>query len=157
VRAARAEASAAREFWDAGAPGEPEDRYWGSQPLVRRAINRRVTGDPNRWPMEWFAAKYAPAPLPLGLSVGCGTGLLERDILAKGLCARVEASTSPPNPSPRPSGPPRKRASPAASPTGSKTSTRSASRPAATTRFSFMARSITSGTSNASSKRSDPP
>ena len=90
VRALRAEAAAARDFWDNGAPGEPEDRYWGSQPLVRRAINRRVTGDPNRWPMEWFAAKYAPTALPLGLSVGCGTGLLERDILAKGLCTRVE-------------------------------------------------------------------
>jgi SAM-dependent methyltransferase len=90
LRSARAEAAAARDFWDAGAPGEPEDRYWGSQPLVRRAINRRVTGDPNRWPMEWFAARYAPAPLPLGLSVGCGTGLLERDILGKGLCERVE-------------------------------------------------------------------
>lgn len=90
LRAARAEASAAREFWDAGAPGEPEDRYWGSQPLVRRAINRRVTGDPNRWPMEWFAQKYVPHALPLGLSVGCGTGLLERDVFIKGVCERVE-------------------------------------------------------------------
>lgn len=90
LRAARAEASAAREFWDAGAPGEPEDRYWGAQPLVRRAINRRVTGDPNLWPMEWFAKNYAPKPLELGLSVGCGTGLLERDLFAKGVCARVE-------------------------------------------------------------------
>jgi SAM-dependent methyltransferase len=90
LRAARAEAAAAREFWDAGAPGEPEDRYWGSQPLVRRAINRRVTGDPLRWPMEWFAGRHVREPLPLGLSVGCGTGLLERDVLAKGVCARVE-------------------------------------------------------------------
>ena len=90
LRAARADAAAAREFWDAGAPGEPEDRYWGAQPLVRRAINRRVTGDPNRWPMEWFADKYVPAALPLGLSVGCGTGLLERDVFLKGICERVE-------------------------------------------------------------------
>jgi SAM-dependent methyltransferase len=89
-RAARAESAAAREFWDAGAPGEPEDRYWGAQPLVRRAINRRVTGDPNRWPMEWFADKYVPAPLPLGLSIGCGTGLLERDVFLKGICERIE-------------------------------------------------------------------
>ena len=70
LRTARAEADAAREFWDAGAPGETEDRYWGSQPLVRRAINRRVSGDPNRWPMEWFAQKYVPQAMPLGLSVG---------------------------------------------------------------------------------------
>jgi SAM-dependent methyltransferase len=90
LRAARAEAASAREFWDAGAPGEEEDRYWGAQPLVRRAINRRVTGDPNRWPMEWFADRYVPEPVPLGLSVGCGTGLLERDVVAKGVCDRVE-------------------------------------------------------------------
>jgi SAM-dependent methyltransferase len=90
LRAARADAAAARDFWDAGAPGEPEDRYWGAQPLVRRAINRRVTGDPNRWPMEWFADKYVPVALPLGLSVGCGTGLLERDVFLKGICERVE-------------------------------------------------------------------
>jgi SAM-dependent methyltransferase len=90
LRAARADAAAAREFWDAGAPGEPEDRYWGAQPLVRRAINRRVTGDPNRWPMEWFADKFVAQPLPLGLSVGCGTGLLERDVFLKGICERLE-------------------------------------------------------------------
>jgi SAM-dependent methyltransferase len=90
LRAARADAAAAREFWDAGAPGEPEDRYWGAQPIVRRAINRRVTGDPNRWPMEWFAERYAPEPLELGLSIGCGTGLLERDALVKGVCERLE-------------------------------------------------------------------
>ncbi len=87
---ARAETDAARRFWDDGAPGEPENHYWGAQPLVRRAINRRVTGDPNRWPMEWFARRYAPSPLPRGLSVGCGPGLLERDVIEKGICRAVE-------------------------------------------------------------------
>jgi SAM-dependent methyltransferase len=89
-RETRSETEAARRFWDEGAPGEPEDHYWGAQPLVRRAINRRVTGDPNCWPMEWFAARYAGNPLPLGLSVGCGPGLLERDVIAKGICRHVE-------------------------------------------------------------------
>src|SRR5262249_55193083 len=63
---------------------------WGTQPLVRRAINRRGTGDPNPRPMEWFADRYVPEPVALGLSVGCGTGLLERDVVSKGLCERVE-------------------------------------------------------------------
>ncbi|HEY6051769.1 MAG TPA: class I SAM-dependent methyltransferase, partial [Thermoanaerobaculia bacterium] len=54
------------------------------------AINRRVTGDPNRWPMEWFRDRYAPQPLSRGLSVGCGPGLLERDVLAKRICRTVE-------------------------------------------------------------------
>ena len=86
----RAETEAARRFWDDGAPGEPENHFWGAQPLVRRAINRRVTGDPNRWPMEWFAGKFALEPLARGLSVGCGTGALERDVLGKGICRFVE-------------------------------------------------------------------
>src|SRR5450631_3103870 len=83
-REARAETEAARRFWDEGAPGEPENHYWGAQPLVRRAINRRVTGDPNQWPVEWFARRYAREPLERGLSVGCGPGLLERDVVVKG-------------------------------------------------------------------------
>jgi SAM-dependent methyltransferase len=89
-REARAETEAARRFWDEGAPGEPENHYWGAQPLVRRAINRRVTGDPNQWPMEWFARRYAAEPFGLGLSVGCGPGLLERDVLDKGICRAVD-------------------------------------------------------------------
>jgi SAM-dependent methyltransferase len=87
---ARAENEAARRFWEEGAPGEPEDHFWGAQPLVRRAINRRVTGDPNRWPMEWFAARYAREPLARGLSIGCGTGGLERDVVGKRICGFVE-------------------------------------------------------------------
>ena len=86
----RAETEAARRFWDDGATGEPENHFWGAQPLVRRAINRRVTGDPNRWPMEWFAERFAARPFEIGLSVGCGTGALERDALAKGICRSID-------------------------------------------------------------------
>ncbi len=81
---------AARRFWSSEGAREAEDHYWGAQPLVRRTINRRVTGDPNRWPMEWFSEAYARPPFPLGLSVGCGPGLLERDVLSKGICERME-------------------------------------------------------------------
>ena len=75
---AREQTEAARRFWDEGGTAELENHYWGAQPLVRRAINRRVTGDPACWPFEWFARHFVPGPLPLGLSVGCGSGLLER-------------------------------------------------------------------------------
>ncbi len=40
--------------------------------------------------MDWFSRRYAPVPLPLGLSVGCGAGLLERDVVFKGICRAVE-------------------------------------------------------------------
>ncbi|MDQ5856702.1 MAG: class I SAM-dependent methyltransferase [Acidobacteriota bacterium] len=90
LREERAETVAARRFWSSEGAREAEDHYWGAQPLVRRTINRRVTGDPNRWPMEWFSEAYARPPFPLGLSVGCGPGLLERDVLSKGICERME-------------------------------------------------------------------
>jgi SAM-dependent methyltransferase len=90
LREERAETAAARRFWDAETAREVEDHYWGAQPLVRRAINRRITGDPNRWPMEWFAATYGQVAFARGLSVGCGSGLLERDVLAKGICEAME-------------------------------------------------------------------
>jgi 2-polyprenyl-3-methyl-5-hydroxy-6-metoxy-1,4-benzoquinol methylase len=90
LREERAETAAARRFWDAETEREAAEHYWGAQPLVRRAINRRVTGDPNRWPMEWFAATYGERPFPRGLSVGCGSGLLERDVLSKGICEAME-------------------------------------------------------------------
>jgi SAM-dependent methyltransferase len=90
LREERAETAAARRFWDAETAREAEDHYWGAQPLVRRAINRRITGDPNRWPMEWFGSTYGKVAFPRGLSVGCGSGLLERDVLAKGICEAME-------------------------------------------------------------------
>src|SRR6476659_4219901 len=90
LREERAETAAARRFWSSETARDAEDHYWGSQPLVRRAINRRVTGDPHRWPMEWFADRYVPTPLPVGLSIGCGTGRLERDVLMKGVSERME-------------------------------------------------------------------
>jgi SAM-dependent methyltransferase len=90
LREERAETAAARRFWSSETARDTEDHYWGAQPLVRRAINRRVTGDPNRWPMEWFAETYAREPFGRGLSVGCGSGLLERDVLTKGICEAME-------------------------------------------------------------------
>ncbi|HEY7370056.1 MAG TPA: class I SAM-dependent methyltransferase [Thermoanaerobaculia bacterium] len=94
LRESRAETDAARRFWDGDGNGHlgesGQDHFWLSQPLVRRAVNLRVTGDPNTWPMEWFARRFAPKPLPRGLSIGCGSGTLERDVLAKGVCEEVE-------------------------------------------------------------------
>jgi len=80
----------AREYWETGTAESEENHYWGAQHLVRRAINRRITGDPNLWPIEWFARKYAPAPFELGLSAGCGEGALERDLVSKNVCRLVE-------------------------------------------------------------------
>lgn len=64
-------------------------RTWAAEPTVRRCLNRRVTGSPDVWPLEWFAAEIARRPYPRALSLGCGEGVLERDLMAKGLCESV--------------------------------------------------------------------
>lgn len=68
----------------------PED-FWMAHPAVRRAINRAVSGDEETWPMEWFGQRYGGRPFERALVPGCGTGELERDLLAKGLCRRIDA------------------------------------------------------------------
>lgn len=62
---------------------------WMSEVLVRRAINERVTGCPDEWPMEWFQFEYCVEPFELGLSIGCGAGELERDVRRKNLCRAI--------------------------------------------------------------------
>ncbi|HWC64454.1 MAG TPA: class I SAM-dependent methyltransferase, partial [Thermoanaerobaculia bacterium] len=80
----------ALEYWEGGASESDENHYWGAQPLVRRAINRRITGNPDVWPIDWFAFRHAREPFGLALSAGCGEGALERDLVAKNVCRNVE-------------------------------------------------------------------
>lgn len=61
-------------------------RTWLAEPTVRRAVNGRITGDPHCWPMDWFKAQHAVEPFARGLSLGCGEGRLERDLVAKEIC-----------------------------------------------------------------------
>ncbi len=74
-------------FWNA-AHGRGGIATWAAEPAVRRAINRRITGSADAWPVEWFA-RTVPRPFPRGLSLGCGDGALERDLLSKGLCTTL--------------------------------------------------------------------
>ncbi len=63
---------------------------WSSSPLIDKIINTRVTGVETRNWLGWFKERYLKKPADLGLSIGCGTGLLERDALDQGLCRRME-------------------------------------------------------------------
>jgi SAM-dependent methyltransferase len=59
-----------------------------SEEVVRRYINNSVTGSPDLWPIEWLR-NLVPSPFASALSLGCGEGALERDLLSKNLCARL--------------------------------------------------------------------
>lgn len=63
-------------------------RTWMSEEVVRRYINQSVTGSPDVWPIEWLQARVASS-FTSAVSLGCGEGSLERDLLAKGLCASI--------------------------------------------------------------------
>jgi len=62
---------------------------WPQEPVVRRRLNRRVTGSPDVWPIDWLAREWIPRPFPRALSLGCGEGALERDLMSKGLCGAI--------------------------------------------------------------------
>lgn len=89
-----ASASAAK-YWSRRARGRAEEvpALWLDAPGVRAAINRRATGDPNLPVAIALARSFRERwPLPLGLSVGCGTGELElAATLALGVVERMDA------------------------------------------------------------------
>jgi SAM-dependent methyltransferase len=66
------------------------DELWQNHPAVRAWINRRVTGDPAKWPIEWLSQVVPDRrPLRRAVSIGCGVGNLERSLVELGLVARV--------------------------------------------------------------------
>ncbi len=80
---------AVNRFWNAAHDGGGI-ATWAAEPSVRRSINRRISGSPDVWPIEWFRNQVAPPqPFPRALSLGCGDGALERDLKSKGLCATL--------------------------------------------------------------------
>ncbi len=66
------------------------DELWQNHPAVRAWINRRVTGDPGQWPIEWLP-RVVPDRLPFrrAVSIGCGLGNLERSLVELGVAVRV--------------------------------------------------------------------
>ncbi len=79
---------AVNRFWNAthAAGGIPT---WLGEPAVRRCLNRRISGSSDVWPIDWLARDIARRPYPRALSLGCGEGALERDLLSKGLCGTL--------------------------------------------------------------------
>lgn len=67
--------------------GQCMEEIWLANPLVREAVNVRITGDAGCWPLDWFQQTFADRlPLARAATVGCGVGALERDLVSKGIC-----------------------------------------------------------------------
>jgi SAM-dependent methyltransferase len=80
--------------WGDPATWVAEGLQWTHLEAVRAEVARRVSGDPAVDPLHWFFRHAARAhALPLGrvLVLGCGTGRVERAILAEGLAREIVA------------------------------------------------------------------
>lgn len=63
---------------------------WMNAPAVRERINRRVTGDPFVWPIQWLPTVVpGRTPFARALSVGCGVGNLERSLVDHGIVRKI--------------------------------------------------------------------
>lgn len=66
------------------------EEIWMSHPSVRAKINERITGNCEHWPMDWVIDLLSPRlPLKEVVSIGCGVGNLERDLVRRGIAETV--------------------------------------------------------------------
>ncbi len=79
------------DYWDRNREKAKDPTFWMAIPLCRAAINRRISGSPDEWPMDWFQRVHAPAPFPRGASFGCGAGPFERAARRCGLIGEIDA------------------------------------------------------------------
>lgn len=76
-----------RRFWDSThRRGSP--RTWLDDPYVLRHVRRRITGSPEASAMDGFAS-LGLGPFERALSLGCGTGALERDLVRRCLVGGI--------------------------------------------------------------------
>jgi SAM-dependent methyltransferase len=73
------------------------DDIWLNHPLVRAEVNRRVSGDPAMWATHWLRAQIQE-PLRRTLSIGCGTGAFERDVVSQNIVEHITGIDLEPQP-----------------------------------------------------------
>ena len=84
-------AEAAAGFWDKQQDAAARAVYWTAHPMVREYVNECITGVPWVWPLVALKAGWTYQPLPRGVSIGCGTGELERALRKLRVCERIDA------------------------------------------------------------------
>jgi SAM-dependent methyltransferase len=80
----------AKEFWNREVV-EHTHVTWMGDPLIRTYINESLSGSPHGWPLNWFVEWLQGRTFRRALSVGCGSGGLERDLLTRGICEEIDA------------------------------------------------------------------
>jgi SAM-dependent methyltransferase len=57
--------------------------------MVRRYVNESISGSPDCWPIDWLRSRLHSRRFSTALSLGCGDGPLERDLVAKEMCSSI--------------------------------------------------------------------
>jgi SAM-dependent methyltransferase len=83
--------SAAARYWDENREKAKDPAYWMAHPLCRQAINRRVSGNPHEWPLDWLRRVHLAEPFARGVSWGCGLGAFERSAIRGGVAREIDA------------------------------------------------------------------
>ena len=71
-------------------PRKLQNLCWIQHPVITRHINQLISGDPEMDWLSWFKSNYTREPYSYGLSLGCGTGYVEREAIQKGICLEFE-------------------------------------------------------------------
>ena len=58
-----------------------QGQYWNDLPQVQNYIAKSITGDENKWWVEYFKQKYATTPFHHGRFLNCGDGRWEREFI----------------------------------------------------------------------------
>ncbi len=78
------------DFWDREVVARQHIEWMGLLP-VRLHINELIGGEERKWPIEWFESWLQGRKFCRALSVGCGAGALERQLIERGLCQQIDA------------------------------------------------------------------
>ncbi len=81
----------AEHFWDREVV-TPTHTSWMEHPLVREYIVRSIArSEEGEWPVDWFMRWLGSRRFARALSIGCGKGPFERDVVRKNLVDRIDA------------------------------------------------------------------
>jgi SAM-dependent methyltransferase len=73
-------------FWGRVAAGEPL-LTWLHEPEVRKYVNSLISGSPHVWPFDAIGPLLGTTDH--GVSLGCGDGTLDRQIVRRGICGSL--------------------------------------------------------------------
>jgi len=80
----------AGDFWDREIT-DPVHTSWMEDIRVRIRINTMIGGTEMLWPVEWLEKQLGHRTFDRALSIGCGTGRLERQLIERKVAKTVDA------------------------------------------------------------------